>query len=185
MCEQETSAGEVPRPERLLKEYEICEKFAAETAGQYWRITALFLPIAFGSLALVIQVNLADMEPFTQKITAILIALTGVVFMFMLYFWSIAVLRALWYQHIAYYRAREIEFDLGLGKNLYINALDNWSLLSEQDKRRYQKVYDALSQVWTKGSPRRVRYFVPLMAGVGIISWMMVSILKILEVRAW
>jgi hypothetical protein len=186
---------ELPKHELLLKEYELCEKFASDTGSQYWRITALFLPIAFGSLALVIGVNLSEMNRLAQRVMALLIVLTGFVFVSMLYFWRTAVLRALWYQHIAYCRAREIEGDMRLRKNLYIHALDNWSSLSEEDKERYQQVYDQvyadeLKRIGGKGSPRgemrsprRVSSLVTPMFWLGSLVWMLVVILKFLE--AW
>lgn len=170
--------------ELLLKEYEVCENFASHIGGLYWQITALFLPIAFGSLALVVQVNIAQMAPLAQKVTGIIIAIAGVSFVFLLRLWLMSVLRAVSYQRVSWFRAREIEKELHLLKNRYIYALDNWFDIGEEERKSCQRVHDQFGKEWKK-YPRNVHRYFHTIFWVGSIAWILATLLKIWETKAW
>lgn len=124
--------------EVLLKEYETCQQNINSTTSRYWITvgifigmnTALWAAIAYKATSAKFAYNIN----WEWMILPILVTVFGLVMIFIIYCLRRWLDRVNWLTYVKYSRMREIEAKLDMRANTYIDALDNWDELSEEQR---------------------------------------------------
>lgn len=102
----------------LLKEYEVSQAYSSHKETQVWQTASIFIALSLAGIALL---GRAEGHSWSQLG---LVAIVGVASIAILLFWSRILIRWTNYDRITMYRMREIESELGMWKNRYIDDLD-------------------------------------------------------------
>ena len=126
------------RREVLLKEYEICQQSINNNTSRYWIVVSIFIGIntaLWGAIAYKIAYNnLGDGKGFEWILLPTLATIFGIGMIVIIKRLELWLERVNWLIGIKYHRMREIENELGMRANIYIDCLDNWEKLSEKQK---------------------------------------------------
>jgi hypothetical protein len=110
------------RQEVLLKEYEVCQQDETAVGARAWQATAVLLPVVAGGLAYA-----SWSDKIQNAVTNWDLVILACFYISVIVSWMVIVYRQVRQQRIAYFRMQEIEWDLGMRKNLYAHWLDHWS----------------------------------------------------------
>ena len=115
----------------LLKEYEVCNADAAGINARLWQYTAILAVIVAALGGFVAQSGRLRNESFDVDILGVGIDLATLSLV-----WPLIFERSHRIRQTVFYRMREIEVLLGMRKNLYVHAADNWKKLDEEKPPR-------------------------------------------------
>jgi len=132
----------------LLKEYEICQADSAASARNFWTTFGFFVSFSTAIIGGMIAFGFR-----TQSINEIhpiwlgLLLIFGIIVLIVLFFLKSWLERVNHFISVNNRRMREIEVELGMGKNLRVWALDKWEKLCEtENKEQYEKLRKRIVQ---------------------------------------
>jgi len=126
------------REEILLKEYQTCQQNINTTASRYWITVGIFIGMNTALWAAIVykttSIKFTCNIEWGWIIIPILVTVFGGVMIFIVKYLGRWLDRVNWLMRIKYSRMREIEKELGMRANIYIDSLDNWDRLSGEEK---------------------------------------------------
>ncbi len=161
----------------LLTEYEMCQQHALKWDNATWQTAAIFLSAAIAGFIVVIQIS--DTSPLKFLIVSII----GLSAILVLFAWLGMIQRWDAFKRVVHFRLREIEQDLGLWHNRYLEHLaiksklvkgQSVSVISEDDKARLQR----LEQVFPEYPSTTVMSLIKLTTLGLVIGWAGLIILE-------
>lgn len=103
----------------LLEEYRLSQEYVLSTHERIWQIGGVLVAASLGSFAIV-----AAQQPITIT-TLVVSVIAGLVSTSLMIVWFLIRERFASFIQVSYYRMREIETELDLWRNRYIEYLDN------------------------------------------------------------
>jgi hypothetical protein len=111
------------RVQILLKEYEICHEDSNALASRFWSFANIFIPTNLALLGLLVSVMLTKTDISNAPFIVLFIGLAAIGILICVLLW----LKRINHQHqFNYGRAHEIEFELGMWKNLRLHAIGSF-----------------------------------------------------------
>jgi hypothetical protein len=131
--------------EALLTEYEIAHHYVWKWDNATWQSAAIFLSASLAGFVIIAQPSGYSYTKF------LVVCITGISAILVLAGWLGMIQRWEGYKRVLFFRLREIEQDLGLWENRYLEHLYNrrtlkgqgLSVMSEDDKARLQRLEQA------------------------------------------
>ena len=126
----------------LLTEYEVAQNHAWKWDNAIWQSAAIFLSASLAGFIVVTQI------PDSSRFKFFLVLIMGLSAVLVLIGWFAMVRRWETYKLVVFFRLREIEQDLGLWKNRYLEHLritkilhgQGLSVISEDDRARLKRL---------------------------------------------
>ena len=107
------------KEQKLMEEYKLSQDYVLNLHAQIWQIGAILIAASLGTFALIVGLN-------TPSISSILISvISAFISSLLLGIWYLITKRFAAFIQVSYYRMRQIEAELGLWRNRYIDYLDN------------------------------------------------------------
>lgn len=138
----------------LLKEYELCQMSVNHQDNMAWVIGSIFIVQSFAGLYF-----MATIERF------IIATLIGFFSTILLWLWYFIYKRWTSFVEVSHYRMHEIEKELDLWKNRYINFLDSGTYpdFDTKSKEKLDKLFSALAKKhWQRSLHKNVKWMVIL-----------------------
>lgn len=125
--------------DKLLEEYRLGQEYAVALHEHVWQIGAILIAASLGTFAIIAAFQSITISSLVASIIVAIVSTS------LLIVWYLIMERFGSFIRVSYYRMREIEAELGLWRNRYINHLDNPSQtdlahLSESEKKRLDRL---------------------------------------------
>ena len=177
----------------LLKEYETCQQSINNTNSRYWITVGIFISMNTALWAAVVykaaNTNFACNVNWEWIILPVLVTLLGAVMIFIINCLSRWLERVNWLMNIKYSRMIEIEKDLGMRANTYIDALDNWDKLSKKQRAlgRLVELYrNKLPPARERDSLKNIyKWLITIWVLLMLMSWLFSFLIFITNSTSW
>jgi hypothetical protein len=113
--------------EALLKEYEVSQAFSTQMGNQVWQTASIFIALSLAGIALLGEGSVHSWARLA------VITVVGLASISILALWGRILRRWTSFDAITQYRMREIEAELGMWKNRYIDQMDSTMRGEEED----------------------------------------------------
>src|SRR3989441_7460689 len=131
----------------LLTEYQLAHQYAWKWDNASWQSASIFLPTSLAGIVIIAQTSGYSYTKF------LVVSITAISAILVLIGWLAMIRRWESYKRVTFFRLREIEQDLGLWENRYLEHLrirrtlkgQGLSVTSEEDKARLQRLEQACS----------------------------------------
>ena len=129
--------------EILLKEYEVSQAFSTQMGSQVWRTASIFIALSLAGIALLGQ----SADHSWARLSVISVVAFASVSILTL--WARALRRWTSFDAVTQYRMREIESELGMWKNRYIDYMDSFMRggVQNQDSRQVVELSERLGRL--------------------------------------
>jgi|CXWL01.1.fsa_nt_gi ABC-type multidrug transport system fused ATPase/permease subunit len=150
--------------EILLKEYEIARYNFNQLEGNIWQTAAVFIALSIGGVTVFFTLTEHNWSNFMATTGIALISI------FILWYWYGTVNRWLSLEAVLLYRMREIETELNMWSQRYMDYLDTTRMhkqqyeLEQKHKERFSKLNDDISNYSTAQVRKRTRLLVWILA---------------------
>jgi len=108
------------RYEILLKEYEVSQTFSAQMGNQVWQSASIFIALSLAGITLLAQ---STAHSWSRLAVISVVAFASIS---ILVLWARILRRWTSFDAVTQYRMREIESELGMWKNRYIDYMDSF-----------------------------------------------------------
>ena len=111
------------RVQILLKEYGICHEDSNALASRFWSFANIFIPTNLALLGLLVSFILNNTATLNSSFIILIVGLVAIIILICVLFWLKRINHLVQFN---YSRAREIEIELGMWKNLRLHAIDSF-----------------------------------------------------------
>ncbi|MCX6032683.1 MAG: hypothetical protein NT169_25800 [Chloroflexi bacterium] len=146
----------------LLKEYEVSQAFSTQMGNQVWQTASIFIALSLAGIAFLGQ---SSAHSWSRLGLIAIIALAAVS---ILTFWARILRRWTSFDGITQYRMREIERELGMWKNRYIDYMD---LHMRGVSQAEDGDLDAISRDQMKRLVQKNRHYYSFKSGGTAVTW--------------
>jgi hypothetical protein len=149
----------------LLKEYELCQSYTGDLEKFIWTTASILVPSSIAGFAY-LGINISTNAKIIEYVFPIGVSVLSILF---IWYWRTMVARWYSFQKVTYFRASEIEEQLGMYKDRYIVA---YKAASAGRKHEDDSMVDAMILVMKpKFYNKSVRLTVSRIGTVLIIAW--------------
>lgn len=161
--------------DKLLEEYRLGQEYVVALHEQIWQIGSILIATSLGTFAII-----AAFQSITMS-SLIISIVSGVISTSLLVIWYLIMERFGSFIRVSYYRLREIEVELGLWRNRYINYLDNPSeidltQLSEFEKKRLDRLQKTFRGKYSRIGARTFERWLIMLIPLVWASWIIYQV---------
>lgn len=175
---QHTATHE-PQTEILLKEYGFCIGDANHLEQYIWTAAGLLITASVAGLS-VISGSLPATANLYDYSIRILVSILSLAFVWI---WRMTAQRWHAIQEVMYYRAREIENDIGIYKNRYVTNL--YRAISNKEYDRDPKIESLVTAFKNRHKSHSVRRTVKWISNILSIVWILALVIQVATVLGW
>ena len=156
--------------DRLLEEYRLAQEYVLATHERIWQIGAILIAASLGAFAIIASQQSVSVSSLIASVFG------GLVSTSLLAIWFFIRERFASFIQVSYYRMREIEGELGLWRNRYIDYLDHptqvqMAALSDADKQRFENLSQAFRNKYPRFRARTLERLLTIMVSLVWLCW--------------